>query len=133
MQYPLRQLEGKLIKHHFVEAGPGHGRTLPDGTIQWGGFQVSAFHPVEALVEADGVQFLCPHCFEKDGHSIQVFFEGCDLPPGIGSNMKGAPVRWKASGTNLDDLILTPSIQIHGPCNWHGFIGSSGIKPGHAG
>lgn len=102
-----------------------------------------AFHDVETVAEADHIMFLCPACFAKnDGpvgtHSVMVSFAGRNIPDDAGSRGAQGPTRWEASGTNLDDLVLTPSILLNssGPadtCHWHGFVGSSGIPPGHAG
>ncbi len=97
------------------------------------------FHNVESLSDADHIVFLCPMCFEKNGgakrtHQVFVSFAGRDIPLEAGSiNNKGQPSRWNVSGSGLDDLVLTPSILIGGPCAWHGYIGSSGIPAGHAG
>ena len=100
------------------------------------------FEPVEKFAEAHGVEFLCPKSFAKNGgpkgtHSVYVWFEGSPVPGHIGQNKQGQTVRWKASGSGLDDLVLTPSIQEQDEgsldlCLWHGFVGSSGVPPGEA-
>lgn len=100
------------------------------------------FHPVETVAEAHGVRFLCPKSFAKNGgpkgtHSVYIFFAGS---PYAGHNKEGQEVRWNvAGGSSLDDLQLTPSIQeqdeglpLEHQCNWHGFVGSSGVPAGHA-
>lgn len=98
-----------------------------------------AFHEVTTVQEADSVMFLCPACFEINGgsigtHSVMVTFADRDVPPEAGSRGKGGkPTRWQVSGNNIDDLVLTPSILLHSPCAWHGYVGSNGILPGHAG
>jgi hypothetical protein len=126
----LRELEGRFMKHVVEDAGPHHGRELPDGSTQWGGFPVDTFHPVESLAEADGVWFLCPKCFVANGgakgaHTVAILWK-----EGPGERFNSG-VRWNlAGGTGLDDLALTPSIQCHGGCEWHGFVGSSGVPPG---
>ena len=103
------------------------------------------FQDVETLAEADHLMFLCPECFAKNGgsvgtHSVMVTFAGRNVPDEAGSrDADGNPSRWTASGTSLDDLVLTPSILLDAKrkpedgCHWHGFVGSSGIPPGHAG
>ena len=133
--YALKTLEATFLKWAVETAGPDRGRELPDGTMQWGGFDIDTFHCVERLEDADGISFLCPKCFETLGHSIHVYFEGRNTPAHLGKNKKGETVRWKiAGGTSLDDLQLTPSILLEaGACDWHGFVGTSGIPPGHAG
>lgn len=103
------------------------------------------FHDVASLAEADMITFLCPLCFAKNGgaegtHSVMVSFSGRNIPDEAGTrDASGKPSRWAASGTGLDDLVLTPSILLDASrkpedgCHWHGFVGSSGIPPGHAG
>jgi hypothetical protein len=96
------------------------------------------FHDVATLAEADGVDFLCPLC---KNHHVMVTFRGRNVPDGAGSRgTDGKPTRWEASGSTIDDLVLTPSIALNQSapptskvCRWHGFVGSSGIPPGHAG
>lgn len=103
-------------------------------------------HAVQTAATADQIQFLCPACFARNRgavgtHRVFVSFAGRDLPEDAGSrDSNGQPSRWQVvNGDTLDDLVLTPSILLgadepvdHG-CHWHGFVGSSGIPPGHAG
>lgn len=103
------------------------------------------FHNVQTVAEADHLMFLCPLCFERNGgpkgtHSVMATFAGRDVPKEAGSvDSDGNPSRWTVSGSGLDDLMLTPSILLDAKrkpeegCHWHGFVGSSGIPPGHAG
>jgi hypothetical protein len=103
------------------------------------------FAPVNTFAEAHGVKFLCPQSFEKNQgpiktHSVYIWFQGSPVPPHIGHNKQGQMQRWAASGSSLDNLVLSPSIleqDDESPpewrCGWHGFVGSSGIPPGHAG
>lgn len=140
MSYPLLQLEAQLLKHVVEIAGPDHGRKLPDGTTQWGGFEIDTFHFVNELNQSDGISFLCPKCFPTPAaHSVHVYFYGRNVPDRLGKNKDGNTVRWSIiGGSGLDDLQLTPSIMMQVPaecggCEWHGFIGSSGVPAGHAG
>jgi hypothetical protein len=149
----LRELEGRFKRWESAIADKGHGRTLPDGSTQWGGFPIDTFVPVETLAEADGLWFDCPKCWqawhdagakpEKLGetsyrpgvHSVLIWFEGRRAPPHIGLDSTGKCVRWAIGkdSTGLDDLVLTPSILLPGKgCGWHGFVGSNGVPPGHA-
>lgn len=136
---PLRQLDAHFLIHKIELADKGHGRILPDGSTQWGGFPVNVFYYTDSFAEADGISFLCPKCFKENNgivgtHGIHIYFQGRKIPDELGRNSRGETVRWSASGTGLDDLVLTPSILLEGPgCCWHGFVGSSGILPGHAG
>lgn len=93
------------------------------------------YEPRATLAEADGVRFLCPKCYQgpQFPHPVFIGFEGRATPGTYGHNSKGEPVLWQlVSGSSLDDLVLSPSIQIEGGCNWHGFVGSSGVTPGSA-
>lgn len=135
----LRELEARFIRYEKGIAEPGHGRALPDGTTQWGGFEVNVQKEVELLSEAQGIVFLCPLCFKNKGgpigtHSIGITFEGRGVPNSIGSQgINGKPTRWNViGGTGIDNLQLSPSILLTGGCGWHGFIGSSGVPAGHA-
>lgn len=136
----LRELDARFQRHAVEPAPKGHGRKLPDGSIQWGGFPIDVFYKVRTLAEADGISFLCPKSFAKNSgpkgtHRVQIFFEGRNAPDHIGRDSGGHRVRWSiAGGTGLDDLQLSPSIQEidDGLCSWHGFVGSSGVPPGHA-
>lgn len=155
--FSLRDLEGKLQKVLTVISSEIENereglkglyvhRSTDGIACSWGTRpEAYYFEDVETLAEADQVQFLCPACFAKNGgsvgtHGVFVSFQGHNIPDEAGlRNSEGKPSRWSASGTNLDDLVLTPSIAIgvSNPdikaCRWHGFVGSSGIPPGHAG
>ncbi len=80
---------------------------------------------VDSVAEAQGVRFLCPACFAANNgpigtHSILVWFAGCALPTGL----RPLP-RWQVSGNGLNDLSLSPSINLDvggGGCRWHGFV-----------
>lgn len=149
--FTLRQLEAQLEKVVAVPtteietegdcAGKYVWRDSEGVAYKWGPTPISyEFHDVDTLAEADMIMFLCPLCFGKNGgnvgtHSVMVTFADRNVPDEAGSRGNGGqPTRWTASGTNLYDLVCSPSILLTGPgCQWHGFIGSSGIPPGHAG
>lgn len=132
--YP--QLKGQFV---FRD---GDGRKF-----MWGPRPVRyEFHNVQTVAEADQLLFLCPKCFAANGgatgtHSVLVSFAGRNQPDGVCSrDSEGSPSRWTVhSGNSLDDLVLTPSIALdvkrkpEEGCHWHGFVGSNGIPPGHAG
>lgn len=121
------------MAHRRTLAHEGHGRKRPDGSIQWGGFEVDSFVPVDTLAEADGVWFLCPKCFKANGGAKGTETVCILWNEGPGTRFNRG-VRWELSkeSTCMDDLVLTPSIQTHGGCEWHGFVGSSGVPPGSA-
>lgn len=78
---------------------------------------------VESLTEADGITFLCPKCFEENGHRCEVTFEGRGAADDQGTQgSDGTPTRWNVSGSGLKDLTTAPSILLVGGCAWHGFI-----------
>lgn len=137
----LQQLEAEFIRYEKSIAGEGHGRPQPDGTMQWGGFEIDIQKVVDNLSEAQGINFLCPLCFAKNNgpvgtHTVSISFENRGVKDGQGSyGDDGNPSRWNiVGGTGLNDLQLSPSIHLPNPngCGWHGFIGHSGVPAGHA-
>lgn len=153
--YSLRQLEGELYKivtvitNEIERDGPSWSYVHRDEEgekFMWGPRRERyQFHPVQTVAEADEVSFLCPLCFARNGgargtHHVMVTFAGRDVPEDAGTrDSTGKPSRWNVGGSCLDDLVLTPSILLDAGrspdrgCHWHGFVGSNGIPPGHAG
>jgi hypothetical protein len=92
-----------------------------------------SFASVETVAEADSVMFLCPACFAKNAgpigtHRIRVDFAGKGVPAEVAlHNSQGRPVWWNASGNDVRDLTLTPSILLLHDCEWHGFVTNGGI------
>jgi len=96
---------------------------------------------------AQGVMFQCPKCAagketvvdrertKVDGtvrryvvgaHYIRVFFNDPVNAPVAPPDADSNP-RWSMSGSNLDDLTLSPSINLDVPgqedgCRWHGWV-----------
>lgn len=156
MSYPLRQLEAKLTKTVRVETaeveqegdlcGQYVFRDEAGDKFMWSPRPYRyEHHYVVTVAEADAVTFLCPACFARNGgpvgtHAVLVTFADRVVPDEAGSrDADGRPSRWRATGTTIDDLVLTPSILLDAKrkpgegCHWHGFVGSSGVPPGHAG
>ena len=145
----LAELDGQLLRCEKITSQERDEKGLyifrdVDGSIDMWSPRPEriVFKHVNAVVEAHGVRFLCPKSFAKNGgskgtHSVYIFFKGS---PYSGRNTAGQEVRWEVvGGTTIDDLQLTPSIQEQDEglppghqCNWHGFVGSSGVPPGHA-
>lgn len=83
---------------------------------------------VDTLAEAQGVIFTCPACYAKNGnsdigvHSVLVWFRDRGVP----DEAFPRPARWTASGSSLNDLTLSPSINLQtderSRDEWHGFI-----------
>lgn len=127
----LIELEPQFIRCAVAMADENHGRQLPDGTTQWGGFEIDVFHDVDDLAEADGIIFLCPKCFASNGgpvgtHSVMIYFANRNAPDRLGHNAAGQVVRWIVRGTGYSDLVTAPSILQQCGCAWHGYIGGSG-------
>ncbi len=86
------------------------------------------FKTVKTVDKADSVMFLCPVCFKtnkgnKGTHSIRVDFKGKGVPVEIAiKNAQGEAVYWNATGKDINDLTLTPSILLLSGCAWHGFV-----------
>jgi len=86
----------------------------------------TSFREVEELSEADGILFICPLCFEKNGkdrvgvHSVMCW------KPSVPQTTEPTPGRWNMLGTGYEDLTLqngSSSILLTGDgCGWHGFI-----------
>jgi hypothetical protein len=83
---------------------------------------------VDLLAQAQGVQFLCPKCFQQNSGSVgthwyQVTFADRGVGDEHGSHgTDGKPTRWQVSGSGYHDLTVYPSIQLLGGCGWHGWI-----------
>jgi hypothetical protein len=99
----------------------------------------------DAIEGAQGVLFQCPLCSvgkppgEPDGvgfagaHRVLVFFSNPRSAPVAPAEFDDNP-RWQMEGTSLDDLALSPSINLDVPwkddkgvehqsaCKWHGFV-----------
>lgn len=84
----------------------------------------------EGIEQAQGVLFLCPKCFERNGgprgtHSVICWSSSRGVP----DFAEPKPGRWKLVGTGLHDLTLEAelpggarSVQLLGGCEWHGFV-----------
>lgn len=87
----------------------------------------------ELRAGAQGLLFECP--LPTCDHSIIVWFRDSNVPP------EASPKpRWVAQGDSIDNLTLSPSINLDVPyvddkgvshpssCKWHGFITSGQAK-----
>lgn len=129
---------GGFRRHTVEKAGEHHGSKLPDGSTQWGGFDVDCLARVETLAEAQGIWFNCPiHHAQGKLCGIVIWFEGRGVPDHMGFDSTGKKVRWTVvGGTGLHDLQLSPSILTNfgidenkQPVIWHGFVGINGAHP----
>lgn len=79
---------------------------------------------VATLAEADGLQFLCPKCWEanqgpKGTHSVLCW------SPKVPQTTSPTPGRWDMKGTGIADLTLvagSSSVALQGGCKAHFFI-----------
>lgn len=89
---------------------------------------------VDSIADAQGVQFLCPKCFSKNGGPVGTHSVVCwSRSRGVGEDETPGPGRWSLEGTGIDDLTLNGdapggggarSVLLTGGCGWHGFINS---------
>ena len=98
--------------------------------------EYGSFHhgKVTTRAEAQGIMLWCPCGYGKpefplDGgrpHAVIVPFRGIVVPENFGplstGNLTGPRPRWDASGTDLNDLTVIPSIAVGSPECWHGWI-----------
>lgn len=84
-------------------------------------------HVVPTLAEAQGVMFLCPMCYARNGgavgtHTIICWFADRGVP----DSQTPGPGRWEPAGTGIDDLTFVgpaaASVGLMGGCQWHGFV-----------
>ena len=110
----LRELEAVFISRY----DPAKGSFHEQGELRAG---------------AQGLLFLCP--MPECSHSVIVWFRDSGVPP------EASPKpRWVAQGSCIDDLTLSPSINLDVPyidekglthpssCKWHGFISGGQAK-----
>lgn len=107
----LRELDPQLLRREVADVGVN----LPY---------------VDRLEDAQGISFLCPACFVKNGGKVGTHQVICwSRSRGVPEDARPGPGRWKLVGTSIDDLTLDAdppstqrSVQLTGGCNWHGHI-----------
>jgi hypothetical protein len=94
---------------------------------------------VDDVTEADGVMFLCPLCFTRNGGPVGTHRVIC-WSPKVLQTLSPGPGRWPLTGTSIDDLTLSPSIALgdeivlgatpHHPggCRAHFFVRNGAIE-----
>ncbi len=108
----------------LMDLSPQFLKRIPeDGREVW--------HDVEDIAEADGVEFLCPVCFDANKGPIGTHAITC-WQPQVPAGIEPGPGRWTFHGTGYADLTLTAgssSIYLTGPgCGAHFFIENGGIR-----
>lgn len=89
---------------------------------------------VDRIEDAQGIEFLCPVCFVKNGGPMGTHGVICwSRSRGAPEDATPGPGRWQMVGAGLHDLTLNGdavgnpgagarSVQLGGGCEWHGFI-----------
>lgn len=89
---------------------------------------------VDNLEAAHGVCFLCPLCFQKNGGNVGTHAVICWFKGKVPDEATPGPGRWNVSGSGIDDLTLSPSVNLDLPeahesikkgynsCLWHGWV-----------
>jgi hypothetical protein len=131
MELNLTDLKPSFIRHEYkMDTFKVH----EDGEIKEVTRPVSLIHKVDSIEEAQGIQFLCPVCFTKNGgdkgtHRVMCWSRSRGTPEEIGPR----PGRWTLEGTGYHDLTLNGdnpavpgggarSVLLMGGCGWHGFV-----------
>lgn len=89
------------------------------------------FKIVKKLSNADGVEFLCPKCFEANHHSSIGVHSVLCWSPSVPQTTSPTPGRWEMLGTGLDDLTLragSSSVLLTEGCQAHFFIENGAIR-----
>jgi hypothetical protein len=74
--------------------------------------------------EADGISFLCPECYDKNGGAIGTHTILCWTPK-IPLSVSPSPGRWFIIGTDISNITLeqsSSSIQLNNGCRAHFFV-----------
>lgn len=82
------------------------------------------FRTTDDVGEADGVMFLCPKCYVKNGGPVGTHRVICWTPK-VPADVNPKPGRWDLVGTGYGDLTLragSSSVLLQGGCEWHGFV-----------
>lgn len=78
----------------------------------------------------DGIEFLCPKCFEANKGPVGTHMIIC-WKPHVAAHIYPAPGRWDIRGTSIDDLSLvagSSSVSLQGGCNAHFFVENGVIQ-----
>ena len=89
----------------------------------------NGFQRVETIEQAQGILFLCPTCFAKNGGPVGTHAVICwSRSRGVPDHVTPGPGRWMLVGTSFEDLTLdgdpagrARSVDL-GAGEWHGFI-----------
>ena len=97
--------------------------------------ETGSFHRVATLAEAQGLLFLCPVCYQRNGgpvgaHSVICWSRSRGVPDGV----HPAPGRWKLDGDDFLNLTLngdggSRSVALIGGCQGHFFVTAGQVHP----
>jgi len=76
---------------------------------------------IDDILQADGILFLCPKCFENNNGAIGTHSIIC-WKPHVPQTTVPTGGRWTFEGTSYANLTLSPSILIKDCCCAHFFI-----------
>lgn len=82
-------------------------------------------------IDADGIIFACPKCFNTNGGLVGTHHIVCWRPRVPLSEHLTGPGRWEMLGTGYADLTLragSSSVSLKGGCNAHFFIESGNVR-----
>lgn len=94
----------------------------------------SNFHIVDNIKEADGIEFICPKCFELNNYERPGVHPIICWEPNVPQTINPIPGRWNLIGTSLKDLELkagSSSILLTSGCGAHFFIRNGQIVDGN--
>lgn len=136
MKIKLTDLEPQFLRYEermdtweVVDRQPNPGEdteSVPHHTVT----KMRAYWPfVKDIKDAQGIEFLCPLCFEKNKGKVGTHAVICwSRSKGVPDKASPGPGRWRLVGMGYNDLSLmeepgkSRSVKLEGGCNWHGFI-----------
>lgn len=90
------------------------------------------FRIVPTISEADGVEFLCPKCFEANGRRRPGVHGIICWAPSVPQTTSPTPGRWEMVGAGMNDLTLkagSSSVLLTGDgCRAHFFIEGGNVR-----
>ncbi len=86
------------------------------------------WRPVFSIDEADGLMFLCPLCFERNGGASGTHTIIC-WRPRVSVMVSPSPGRWEFEGAGLKNLTLVSSVEIPNGCGAHFWVRNGVVEP----
>lgn len=92
--------------------------------------------PAADMAEAQGVRFLCPLCYTKNGGKVGTHSVIC-WSRKAPEDAKPGPGRWSLHGSSIEYLTLhgdpvggARSVLLIGGCSWHGYVNNGRAEEG---